>query len=93
MHRSDSATGQARQGRPLDELIFRRDLDEVHILICFLSGRNDRSLQTLSPRDPDDPGKTMTASEIIEPITKMRYPPDGTSTVNSRNTASPRRSI
>lgn len=73
--------------RLLDELIFRQDLNEIGILIDFLSGRNDRSLQTLSMPDPEDPGKTMTAVEIIEAITKMRYSPEGTPTVNSRNAA------
>lgn len=73
--------------RLLDELIFRQDLNEISILIDFLSGRNDRSLQTLSMPDPEDPGKTMTAVEIIEAITKMRYSPEGTPTVNSRNAA------
>lgn len=35
----------------------------------------------------------MTASEIIESITSMRYPPDGTPNVDSRNAAIPRRRI
>jgi hypothetical protein len=33
----------------------RQDLNEVHMLIDFVSGRADRSLTTLSFRDPQDP--------------------------------------
>jgi len=96
---SDATAAVARRGRRgkdellLDELIFRQDLNEVQILIDFLSGRNNRFLQSLSMPNPTIRAKLMTASEISESITKMRYPPDGTPNLNSRNAASPRRRI
>ena len=71
----------------LEELIFKQDLNEVHLLIDFVSGRADRSLSTLSMRDPGDPAKTMTSGEIIKAIAEMRYPPKGTDAVNARNAA------
>ena len=71
----------------LDRLIFEQDLNEVHLLIDFVSGRSDRSLTTLTMPDPTAPGKTMTAGEIVEAITKMRYPPGGSDAVNSENAA------
>lgn len=55
---SDATAAVARRGRRgkdeqlPNELIFRQDLNEVHILIDFLSGRNNRSLQSLSMPNP-----------------------------------------
>ena len=72
--------------RLLDELIFRQDLNEVHLLIDFISGRADRSLSTLSMPHPTTPDKTMTSGEIAEAISKMRYPPpEGTPVINAKS--------
>ena len=71
----------------LDELLFKQDLNEVHLLIDFVSGRADRSLSMLSIPDPEDPTKTMASGVVIKAIAEMRYPPDGTKAVNARNAA------
>ena len=71
----------------LDRLIFEQDLNELHLLIDFVSGRSDRTLTSLTMPDPTAPDKTMTAAEIVEAITKMRYPPRGSDAVNSENAA------
>lgn len=71
----------------LDRLIFEQDLNEVHLLIDFVSGRADRTLATLTMPDPTAPEKLLTAAEIVEAITKMRYPPQGSDAVNSENAA------
>ena len=91
-----SDDGDARRPRPrtqstdeklLDELIFRQDLNEVHLLMDYVCGRADRSLLMLTMPDPENTAKTMTCGEIVEAITKMRYPPDENSTANARNAA------
>src|SRR6516225_8743480 len=68
--KSASENGEAR-----DELIFQQDLNEVYLLMDFVSGRSDRSLSTLKITDPDT-RKELSASEIVEAISQMRYPPD-----------------
>jgi hypothetical protein len=71
----------------LDRLIFEQDLNEVHLLIDFISGRADRSITTLTMPNPIKPGETLTAGEIVEAITTMRYPPQGGDAVNAANAA------
>ena len=68
--------------RMVDEVIFKRDLDEVHLLLDYVSGRTDKSLADLKIADDADPdGKKMLSTRaIVERITQIRYPPD------SRNT-------
>lgn len=71
----------------LDELLFKQDLNEVHLLIDFVSGRADRSLSALSMPDPEKPEKIMTSAEVMIAIAAMRYPPSGTDAINARNAA------
>jgi hypothetical protein len=71
----------------LDELLFKQDLNEVHLLIGFISGRADRSLSALSMPDPEKPEKIMTSAEVMIAIAAMRYPPSGTDAINARNAA------
>lgn len=69
----------------IDELIFKQELNEVHMLMDFVAGRTDRSLRDLSIPHPDDPAKAMGSGEIMRAIAEMRYPPDGTRAANARN--------
>jgi hypothetical protein len=71
----------------IDELIFRQYLDEVHLLMDFVSGRADRSLTALTMPNPTAPGETMSSGAIVEAISEMRYPPGEDSAVNARNAA------
>jgi hypothetical protein len=72
----------------LDELIFKQDLNEVHLLIDFVSGRADRSLSTLSMPDPADPtNKMINSGDILMRIAKMRYPPHELPVINAQNAA------
>lgn len=75
----------SRQEQLIDELIFKQDLNEVHTLIDFVSGRPDRSLRELSIPNPDDPSKVLGSGEIMKAIAEMRYPPTGTRAANARN--------
>jgi hypothetical protein len=85
--RGGERSDRSPEERLLDELIFRQDLNEVHLLIDFVSGRADRSLSTLTMPDPDDAKKILTSGEIVEAITTMRYPPGKSSALNGRNAA------
>jgi hypothetical protein len=73
--------------RLIEELIFRQYLDEVHLLIDFVSGRADRSLATLTMPNPTAPSETMNSGAIVQAISEMRYPPGADSAVNARNAA------
>ncbi len=86
-------SGDARPDEPtddrklIDELIFRQYLDEVHLLMDFVSGRADRSLTLLTMPNPAAPGETMTSGAIVKAISEMRYPPGPNSAVNAENAA------
>jgi hypothetical protein len=75
----------------IDELYFKRDLNEVHLLIDFVSGRPDRSLEHLTLPDPDPAqptfGRALSVGEILERIAWMRYPPGNDRVINSKNAA------
>jgi hypothetical protein len=71
----------------LNELIFRQDLNEVHLLIDFISSRADRSLAALAMPDPEQPATTLHSADIVKRIMQMRYPPDDNPVVNSTNAA------
>ena len=86
-------SGDARPDEPtddrklIDELIFRQYLDEVHLLMDFVSRRADRSLTLLTMPNPAAPGETMTSGAIVKAISEMRYPPGPNSAVNAENAA------
>lgn len=74
----------------LEEIVFKRELNEVYLLIDFISGRADQSLDRLTDlTGPEaaahDP--PLAPSEVISTICRFRYPPDGTPEVNARNAA------
>jgi hypothetical protein len=79
----DKSGSESEEAR--DELIFHQDLNEVYLLMDFVSGRSDRSLSTLKITDPGT-DKELSASETVEAISQMRYPPDSSKrTATSRN--------
>src|SRR4051812_43394745 len=68
-----------------DEFVFRRLLDEVYLLLDFVSGRQDKSLDDLKGIDiPGEPGPT-TAAQVIAHICTLRYPPRDLPSVTARN--------
>ncbi len=81
------AEPQGGNRQQLDKLIFEQNLDEVHLLVDFVSGRADRSLATLAIPNGGNPVTTMTSRQIIEKIAEMRYPPSGTDAANADNAA------
>src|SRR5437763_15266397 len=81
------AEPQGGNRQQLDKLIFEQNLDEVHLLIDFVSGRADRSLATLTLPATDASSAAMNARQIIEKIAEMRYPPNRDDPVNWANAA------
>ena len=77
---------RSAQEKLWDELYFKRDLDEVHLLIDFISGRPDRSLDKLEVPSVCSNNK-YTAAETIGKIAAMRYPPDADPVINAKNAA------
>jgi hypothetical protein len=73
----DDADKQSLDDRKArDQLIFDQNLNEVYLLIDFISGRSDRSLSSLSISNPKSAtNENFKAAEIVERITAMRYPP------------------
>ena len=59
-------------------LVYRQDLNEVYLLMDFISGRPDKRLSDLDNKIPGsqcgDKDK-LSSAEIIARISKMRYPP------------------
>jgi len=65
--------------RRFDQTLFRRDLDEVQLLIDFVSGRPDKNLSRLEMPDPQDRNKKLFADNVVRRIAGMRYAAPGTS--------------
>jgi hypothetical protein len=61
-----------------EELVYRQDLNEVYLLLDFISGRPDKRLSDLdnkiSGSERGDKGK-LGSAEIIARVSNMRYPP------------------
>ena len=68
-----------------DKLIFKRDLNETYLLLDFLSGRPDKSLQTLTMPDPHDPMRTLKAADVVQEICTFRYPSPEDDVVRAEN--------
>jgi hypothetical protein len=91
--RSHRAAG-AEAGEPQtfgEEELFLRDLSEVHLLIDFVSGRTDKSLDSLegvngvASRGAGAP--RMSPQDVVEEICKISYPPTGTLEANAEQAA------
>jgi hypothetical protein len=71
-----------------DQFIFRRMLNEVYLLMDFVSGRHDKSLTSLSGvRIPGQDSALTTADEIITHISTLRFPPEEFRPLTARNAA------
>ena len=81
---------QPVQGDPYDEFVFRRLLDEVYLLMDFVSGRADKSITGLTGiRIPGDAAAAneAAADDIITHISTLRFPPAETQPLTARNAA------
>src|SRR3954452_18292000 len=73
--------------RRIDELVFKRDLDETYLLMDFVSGRSDRSLDQLTMIDPGDHKTPLSSGEIVKRVAALRYPPDPDPRTKAENAA------
>jgi hypothetical protein len=80
----EQQTGNRQQ---LDKLIFEQNLDELYLLVDFVSGRADRSLSQLTIPSPDNSPIPMASRQIMQQIAAMRYPPNGSDAANADNAA------
>jgi hypothetical protein len=73
----DARANAAVSKGSFDQLIFERDLNEVHLLIDFISGRPDRHVWELDVDIPElnQDGKKLSAFDLIEEVCLLRYPP------------------
>jgi len=84
---ADSARecAEARERKAKFQLeLFWRELNEVHLLLDFVSGRNDKSLVALTGiPDPAGPGSggvsaPLSWDQVVDRICAIRFPPEGT---------------
>ena len=89
-----STGGDASQLPPLSEeerrrqrLIFRRDLDEVYLLLDFVSGRPELSFDrlTMPDLDSEDPKAEWSSAQMVTEIMKIRFPPSRDEAVRARD--------
>ncbi|HXO01462.1 MAG TPA: hypothetical protein VN900_05355 [Stellaceae bacterium] len=78
----------------IDKLIFKRDVDEVHLLIDFISGRADKNLTNLEiPNPAYDPtvqppmSPTLNSTEAVKHLALIRYPPSKIERVKAEDAA------
>lgn len=74
---------------PFDELLFKQELNEVYLLLDYISGQPDKHLAGLDGKisDPNDEHKKLTSSEIISRISLLRYPSDSSRENRSKEAA------
>jgi hypothetical protein len=65
-------TGQSHQ-EMIDEVLFKRNLDEVFLLLDFISGRPEKQLSSLKVPDPDG-ADDLTAQKVVAHLASIRYP-------------------
>ena len=58
----------------MDSVLLKRSLDEVFLLLDFISGRPEKQLSSLTMTDPQG-GNDLTARQIVQQLATIRYPP------------------
>lgn len=73
----------------IDELIFKRDVDEGFLLIDYISGRSEKSLKDFDVDRLEIPGgpAPATAGQVLRKFCEIRYPPDPEPRVKAENAA------
>ncbi|SAL87107.1 hypothetical protein AWB74_07975 [Caballeronia arvi] len=88
----DPATASSRP--PGEQLFLRRDLNEVLLLLDFISGRHEMHIWDIGGINyparqnergqPDQPAAILSSIEIIRRICALRYPPADTRSIEER---------
>ncbi|MFC6789045.1 hypothetical protein ACFQE0_05010 [Methylobacterium komagatae] len=73
-------------------LLFGQELNEVYLLLDFISGRPDKHLSDLKDKIPktdtnSGAAQMMSQDDVIEYISKLRYPPEGSAAQTSKDAA------
>jgi hypothetical protein len=88
---SDAPNGQpSEQTKAVEQVIFKRELNEVYLLLDFISGRADRSLVDMKPLPgpgADESSPPLGPSAVVSIVCQLRYPPIGTAEVNANDAA------
>ncbi|HEX4504122.1 MAG TPA: hypothetical protein VH722_00215 [Alphaproteobacteria bacterium] len=82
-------TGDKERKAKFQLELFWRELNEVHLLLDFVSGRNDKSLASLTGI-PDPAGTAATSlswDQVVDRICAIRFPPDGTAESKAQDAA------
>jgi hypothetical protein len=84
----------SEQQKLVDELIFKRDVNEGFILIDFISGRSEKSLKDLDTSNMVLPagqgggdGGKISTGDALRAFCEMRYPPAGENGIKAGNAA------
>ena len=72
---SPSSSDQSSHEDELNQAFFKRDLDEVHLLMDFVCGRPGKSLEELQIPDPADASRILTPADAVRLVTEIRFPP------------------
>jgi len=74
MSDAPAATGSGDPHQDMiDAVLFKRNLDEVFLLLDFISGRPEKQLSTLTVPNPDG-GVDLKAQEVVKQLAIIRYP-------------------
>jgi hypothetical protein len=86
--------GDDEDSTAIDKLLFKRDVDEVHLLIDFISGRAEKKLADLEVPNPEfDPDakeglaakQKLSSTEAVKHLTLIRYPPSKVAKVKAED--------
>ncbi len=63
-----------------EKLIFQQELNEVYLLLDFISGQPSRDLSAVEVSDPSDtdPNRKLAAAAVVQRVSGLRYPPSPT---------------
>lgn len=77
---------QSSESKTFDELIFKQDLAEVHLLLDFVSGRPDAHIWDLDVQVPKEPHseRILPPFEVIRRVCKLRYPPPPAKSIDEK---------
>jgi hypothetical protein len=85
-HMSDTPVpaepGQDHQ-EMIDAVLFKRNLDEVFLLLDFISGRPEKQLSSLVVPNPDGP-EALNAQQVVKQLACIRYPAPPTRAATDR---------
>jgi hypothetical protein len=73
-------TAPSDQSVDFADVLFERDLNEVQLLIEYISGRSDQNLDLLVITDPGDPTKQLHGGEVAQRVAAIRYSPPTSAT-------------